>query len=376
MALLGGSIIPLYGYDFLSPPSTEETAAFQSVWQAATLYNDDANPLIQSFKLRGRYQGQYYKVDAVQGIDDGWEDRRSRFGFDAKLFSKAVDVRVDFQSNDGFEDVYDSLVDAYVKWRPDESLAITFGRTKPLIGGYDWLQSTTSQPTFERSQIFNQLGVDRATSLTIEGKTGDFTWQAGAYSNDVDREFGTFGGAYSFGAGIGYDAKERFGWKRADFRFDWLHSDHDADDGVLGNYDDLFSATFWGQNGSWGFVAEAFAGTGQTAGRGDVFGFYLQPTYELIPGRLQLVGRYSFAAGDGGASVSGQHRYERTAPDLVPAGSARGDQYHAIYLGTQYFIHGDKLKLMAGGEYAILGGGAPGDDYDGFTWLAGIRFSF
>jgi phosphate-selective porin OprO and OprP len=361
-------------FDPFGAPTAEETATFDALWKAFTLYKDDANPILQEFKLRGRYQGQYYWVDSDQSDADAWEDRRSRFGFDAKLFSKQVEVRVDFQSNDGFEDAYDRLVDAYVKWKPDENLAITFGRTKPLIGHYDWLESTNSQPTFERSQIFNQLRVDRATALTIEGKSGNFTWQAGGYSNDTDREFGKFGGAFSYGAGVGYDAKESFGWRRADFRLDWLHSDHDADDQVLDRYDDIVSATFYGQEGPWGFVAEAFHASGGEGRDGDVFGFFLQPTYDLIPKRVQLVGRYSYATGDGLDSVRRQTRYESEAPALT--GGGRGDEYHALYLGAQYFIHGDKLKLLAGAEYATLDGGGNGGDYDGLTWLTGIRFSF
>lgn len=64
-------------------------------------------------------------------------------------------------------------------------IAVTVGKTKPLIGAYDWLESTNSQPTFERSQIFNQLNINRATSLTFEGSAGSFLWQAGVYSNDT-----------------------------------------------------------------------------------------------------------------------------------------------------------------------------------------------
>lgn len=361
-------------FDPFGAPTAEETATFDALWKAFTLYKDDANPILQEFKLRGRYQGQYHWVDSDQGDADAWEDRRSRFGFDAKLFSKQVEVRVDFQSNDGFEDAYDRLVDAYVKWKPDENLAITFGRTKPLIGHYDWLESTNSQPTFERSQIFNQLRVDRTTALTVEGRTGNFTWQAGGYSNDTDREFGKFGGAFSYGAGIGYDAKEAFGWTRADFRLDWLHSDHDADDQILDRYDDIVSATFWGQEGPWGIVAEGYHASGGQGRDEDVFGFFLQPTYDLVPKRLQLVGRYSFATGDGLDSVRRQTRYESEAPALT--GGGRGDEYHALYLGAQYFIHGDKLKLLAGAEYATLDGGGNGGDYDGLTWLTGVRFSF
>jgi hypothetical protein len=105
-------------------------------------------------------------VDADQGSSSNWEDRRSRFGFDAKLFEKKVEARVDFQSNDGFDDFYDGLVDAYIRWKPNSWLSITAGKTKPLIGQYDWLESTNTQPTFERSQIFNQLGINRATEPT------------------------------------------------------------------------------------------------------------------------------------------------------------------------------------------------------------------
>ncbi|TAE77905.1 MAG: hypothetical protein EAZ65_04215 [Verrucomicrobia bacterium] len=363
-----------FAFDPLAPPSAEESASLDTLWKAFSLYKDDANPILQEFKLRGRYQGQNHWVESDQGNAESWEDRRSRLGFDAKLFAKQVEARVDFQSNDSFEDGYDRLVDAYLKWRPNAEIAITAGRTKPLIGYYDWLESTNSQPTFERSQVFNQLRVDRATALTIEGRTGDVTWQAGGYSNDTDREFGKFGGSFSFGAGIGYDAKEAFGWRRADFRLDWLHSGHDADDQVLDRYDDIVSATFHGQDGPWGFVAEAFNASGGEGRDADVFGFFLQPTYDLVPKRLQLVGRYSFATGDGPDSVRRQTRYESEAPALT--GSGRGDAYQALYLGAQYFIHGDKLKLLAGAEYANLDGGGNGGDYDGLTLLTGIRFSF
>ena len=60
-----------------------------------------------------------------------------------------------------------------------------------------------------------------------------------------------------------------------------------------------------------------------------------------------------------------QTRYESEAPYLT--GSGRGDEYEAVYLGVQYFIHGDKLKLLAGAEYAHLDGGGNGGDYDGVT---------
>jgi phosphate-selective porin OprO/OprP len=370
--------------------STEflEASTFDKIWGYASLYKDDTNPYLEEFKLRGRYQGQYWDVDADQGSQSNWEDRRSRLGFDAKLFEKKIEVRADFQSNDGFNDVYDGLVDAYIRWKPKSWLSITAGKTKPLIAQYDWLESTNTQPTFERSQIFNQLNVNRATGLTVEGTTNEWIWRAGVYSNDTpnntvdpvskvasgafgDGEFGNLNGGTSFTLGGGYDFKSLINVEKADFRLDWLHSDRDADDLEMSKYNDIVTATFAVKEGYAGLVVEAFSASGGDGDNSDVFGFYVQPTYDIIPKTLQLVGRYSYATSEGPLGVQGQSRYERKVAD----NKGLGDSYNAIYGGAQYFIYGDKLKLMAGAEWAWLDGGK-GDSYDGYTLLTGIRFSF
>ena len=73
-------------------PESENAAAsgsaaerFKSIWNAAKLYQNPDNPVIQSFSLIGRYQGQYWSVDADQGKADGWENRRATFGFQLSL---------------------------------------------------------------------------------------------------------------------------------------------------------------------------------------------------------------------------------------------------------------------------------------------------
>ncbi len=368
--------------------STKHPDGFDQLWSYATLYKDDTNPILEEFKLRGRYQGQYWDVDADQGSQGHWEDRRSRFGFDAKLFDKKLEARFDFQSNDGFNDFYDGLVDAYLRWKPSSWLSITAGKTKPLIAQYDWLESTNSQPTFERSQIFNQLGINRATGLTVEGTTDNFSWRAGIYSNDTptttadpvtkissgawgDGEFGNFSGGVSYTLGAGYDFKQLLNLEKADFRLDWLHSDREPGDLVLGKYDDILSSTFTVKEGHAAAVFEAYYATGGDGTNSDVFGFFIEPTYDLIPKKLQLVSRYSHANSSGPLGVVGQTRYEKK----VATNGGLGDSYDAIYGGVQYFIYGDKLKLMAGTEWSRLHGDT-GDSYDGFTFLTGIRVSF
>lgn len=374
LALLAA--IPALAGDPLPPKDTIEDAAktdssiYDEIWSLASLYKDKDNPYIQEIKLRGRYQGQYHRLESSQGDENGWEDRRSRIGFDIK-FLKDFAFRGDVQGADGFDPVYNGIVDFYVKWSPDPAFSLTVGKQKPQIGYYDWLQSTNDQPTFERSQIFNQLRVDRTLGIVIDGKVGNWLYQTGIYSNEASLEFGQLDAGIGYGVGFGYDFKESVSLDRAEWRFDYLRSEIEPNSTVLNRYENLFSTTLWLQDGRWSFVSEVFAGTGFSA---NAAGFFLQPTYDLIPEKLQLVGRYSFSLGDGPDSVQAQSRYERRAPSLT--GSGRGETYNAFYLGTQYFIHGDKLKLLAGAEYADIDGGGNGGDFDGWTYLTGVRLSF
>jgi len=365
-----------------SASKVAEPSGWDELWSHATLYKDEANPILEEFKLRGRYQGQYWDVDADQGSQSDWEDRRSRFGFDAKLFDKKVDVRVDFQSNDGFRDFYDGLVDAYIRWKPSSKVSLTAGKIKTLIGHYDWLESNVYQPTFERSQIFNQLGVNRATALAAEGTVEAYSWRAGIYSNDTptntggsgafgDGEFGDFNGGVSYSLGGGYDFKRLLDLEKADFQIDWLHSDRKAGDLVLGRYDDILSSTFWVKNGASAVVLEGYYATGGDGKNSDVFGFFIQPTYDLVPEKLQLVGRYSFAHSEEPLGVVGQSRYER----VVASNGGRGDTYHSVYGGLQYFMYGDKLKVLVGAEWARLENDST-EAYDGWTLRTGLRLSF
>jgi phosphate-selective porin OprO/OprP len=91
------------------------------------------------------------------------------------------------------------------------------------------------------------------------------------------------------------------------------------------------------------------------------------PSYYIADG-LQLVGRLQLATSDGADGLRVPSRYER----LVSKDDEKGNTYASAYLGLNYYLYGHKLKLMNGIEYSHLGGG----DYDGFTLMSGLRFSF
>jgi len=98
-----------------------------------------------------------------------------------------------------------------------------------------------------------------------------------------------------------------------------------------------------------------------------VYGLIVMPYYNLTD-RLRFVVRGQYAASDSGDGLRLQRRYERTVAD-----GDRGDSYWAAYAGLNYYIMGDKLKLMSGLEYSDLSGD---NDYDGWTLLTGLRLYF
>jgi hypothetical protein len=50
----------------------EEKSLYQRLWEQSRLYEDENNPVIQAFSIVGRYNGQYWSVNADQGNANGW----------------------------------------------------------------------------------------------------------------------------------------------------------------------------------------------------------------------------------------------------------------------------------------------------------------
>ena len=48
----------------------------------------------------------------------------------------------------------------------------------------------------------------------------------------------------------------------------------------------------------------------------------------------------------------------------------------AAYLGVNYRIDGDRLRIMSGVEYSRMEGHPDRDTFAGWTWLSGVRFYF
>ena len=363
-----------------APEPAKDEDCCDKFFNLATLYKDDHNPFIQEFAITGRYHGQFAGVDSDAGDQDGWDNRRFRLGFRAKLWHD-FELKNELYSDFNNDDFYAGLTESYIAWKPSDSFNLILGKQKPKFS-LDWSTSSREISTIERNILINNLGIDYETGASVSGKNGKWTYFAGVFNNDTgeigdEREYGDLDGGWSWVASVGYDLKEQLNMDKAVVRADYIHMDHDAKDDLLTRFDDAVAISFTGKRGPMGIVAEALWADGDqaTARRtdGEMWGFYIMPTYDVNK-KLQLVARYTHGESDDNA-LRLQGRYERGSEigGLSIPGGGYGENYNAYYLGVNYFICGHKLKLMSGLEYSEMESQTTGGDVDTWSWVSGVR---
>jgi len=92
----------------------QDKGLYERLWEATRLYENEDNPVIQAFSIIGRYNGQYWSVNADQGNADGWENRRIYLGAEAVLYHKFT-VQAQIKISEDFDPFYDGLFQAFVK---------------------------------------------------------------------------------------------------------------------------------------------------------------------------------------------------------------------------------------------------------------------
>jgi phosphate-selective porin OprO and OprP len=348
-------------------PEPEESCFIDPVWDLATIVDNKDAAVLQYFGFNGRYQGQYYWLDSNEGDNEDWENRRQRVGFEATLFHD-FEIFTSFNLNFDEGDFFDNTDEAYLKWKPSKDFALTLGKSKPAIT-QEYRTSSRYIITFERSQIVNQVIPDKLWGAQASGKFGNFLYEGGVYSGAADEDFALpeSDGGFAAMVSLGYDFEDA-GIVRAE----WFYNDGDEGNNFVKPFDNIFSASYEAEflDDKLGFVANAIYGEGQADDRGDIWGIILMPSY-YITEQLQVVGRYTYADGDSDDALSLQSRYDREAPDLV---STRAGQYQSAYAGLNYYICGQRLKVMAGVEYTT----AERDEHDFEAWTAysGVRLYF
>ena len=374
---------------------TGETA-MDRAWSAFTLYKNEDNPILQEFSLQGRLQLQFADghetgdghFDSSQRNDEGnWGDdidiRRARLGFKSKWFKMfKLDGQIDIDPNLQ-PDIYHGIYDLYLTYAPSDAFNLSAGKTKVKFSREQEISSKEIL-TIERSLLSNMLFPGELTGIWMNGKgiQGGWLYELGVYGNERNREFTDGDGGTIVLAKIGYDYSSAVGLESAVASIHYMHNSEPnftgnhrstASSSLLKspNFSDSFAITNEITQGRFGLTSEVLFASGEGS-QSDVMGFSIIPSYFIAEG-LQVVGRFQYATSDDVNDLTLPSRYEGFAPSM---GDKKGDAYMSTYLGLNYYIYGHKLKLMSGIEYSTLDGNTGGGDYDGYTFMTGLRFSF
>ena len=349
----------------------DDPTLFDNIWDRATLYENDENPILQKLVFTGRAQADYAYIDSKQGDLDYFFIRRLRVGFKATLWENFT-LHSEADLNPQLHDtIYRRLTDTYVAWSKDSSLVIKVGKQAAQFT-LDGHTSSKKLLTIDRSNISNNIWFSQEyiPGVSVSGEIDNWRYFAGYYwSGERTPEFGDFN-AGNFGLfTLGYDFADHLGVDEALLNFDYLYNRPDADNSFTRMHRQVASLNFFFENGDYGLRADLSAGDGYL-GQSDLFGFVVMPFYDLTE-KIQLVGRYSHISGDDGTNGVRFARYESRAL------GGRGDDYNEFYVGINYYLYGHKLKWQTGVTYAMMDDDANnGGVYNGWGLTSGIRISW
>lgn len=361
---------------------------YERMMSVPVLYQNEANPWVQQLAVVGQLQlqyaygsdtsGKYGTADSPEASTWGnIEVRRFRLGMKGRLFKKLFFLNLTELNADLEPRIYKRIPETYFTWMENTGVNISAGKCE-LKFNREQEYSSREFPAFERTGLGNMFYGGELTGAWICGEkiAGGWLYYLGAFANDRKDEWSDFdGGAMVLGK-VGYDYTAATPFDLAAIKAQWLHNTEPgyADSGTCAAsplYSDCFSISNEITEGALGFTTEFLWGDG-VKGRPDVGGFSAMTTWAFTK-KLQLVNVLEIAGSRDENGVILPTRYEALSPGT---GDKRGDAYFANYAGLNYYIDGHRLKLMSGGKFSHLDGGPGGGDFNGWTWLAGLRMAF
>ena len=351
------------------PDPGDDEDDFKRLWSATTLYKNDDSEVLNELRLTGRLHLDNYVLDSDAGDASDLLVRRARLGARARLFEKLeahVETELDLEGGP----FYSRLTDAYLAWRFSDAARLAVGKQSVKFT-LDGATSSNELLTIDRSNVANNFWFtdEYIPGVSFGGKSGKWSYNTGVFSGGrKNREFGDFDGGFFWLGSVGRDFADQLGVKRALVRLDYVYNEPDAGSDFTRSFENIGSLGFVLEAGRWGFSGDVVAGDG-FGGQSDAVGATAMPWVSLTD-RLQLVGRYTFVRSDERNGVR-LGRYENVAT------SGRGDLYHELYGGLNYYIYGHRLKAQTGFTYADMRDRAgDGGAYEGWTWTTAVRLSW
>ncbi len=361
-----------------------------ALWAHAVFYENAQNPYIQSIAFAGMLHSQgawgSIKSDTQQENLAQTSTRRVRLGARMKAFYKTdIEAIADLDPDSGGQDL--NTLKAEINLTGRDRLSV--GKFRPHFG-YE-SRSSQNLPVIERSLIGNLLLPERTLGAVY---THDFNlssasigYFSGSTANGLPG-FDSSGYVYAGAEGLfslveGAPLSQRW-------HLDYIYNADPAGSESITQsrfngarnfssqipienpmFRHLFSAGVEIEEERWNFVANAMLARNESA----LWGVTLQPTYWLMPGTLQLVGRIHYAKSSSDrALVRGYGVGTDPTRGIGPYDS--GDEFYSIYDGANLHIYQDKLKIMSGLEYSKLIDNTSDTSTESLLFHAAARLAF
>ncbi len=388
LSLRAASTLPTSEASGILAGKLAQGSTYERLMSLPVLYKNAAHPWVQQLSIIGQLQTQYaYGSDAsgkfgTADVPDrsAWgniEVRRMRLGMKGTFFQKLFFLNLTDIEPELSPRIYQRLVENYAVWMQCDALHVSAGKIE-LKFDREQEYSSREFPAFERTAVGNMLYGGELTGAWVCGEkiAGGWSYYLGAFSNERRDEWPRFQGGAMVLAKAGLDYSERIAADHGSVKFQWLHNTEPGHrsspkDPASPQYSDSFSLSNEIREGRLGFTAELLWGHGAN-GRADVGALSAMTTWSITE-KLQFIHVAEFAGSSDANGVMLPKRYEAFSPG---AGDQLGDRWIANYAGLNYHIDGHRLKLMSGVKHSYLDGGSGGGDFNGWTWLAGVRMAF
>lgn len=335
---------------------------------------------VASVNLGGYIQGHAEFGDAPDprfaGIEDRFLLRRARLNVQG-TFAEHFDytLMADFGNNSisGKTGYSAQLADAFINWNRYDFANVKFGQFKTPFG-YEQLLADTKILTVERSLPNDMLTLSRQIGLGVSGDLYDqrLGYSAGIFNGNGANNGFNDNGDFLYVArlnGTAYKGK----WGKQNVSVNAGVNGYYSEDNALkipgfgfdstpgGTADNLFTGcrAGWAADlqfklGPFALYGEYFQSRFDQAANAtvDAAGWYTMATFDVLPKRLQAVGRFE---------------------SFDPNTDAGGNRHEVWTAGLNYFIKGDDIKLSANYLFGDPPGGS--SEFEG-RFLTRVQIAF
>jgi len=266
-----------------------------------------------------------------------------------------------------------------------EVARLRVGKFKPRFGS-QYSVDPTLRMTPNLPVIVQQNAPANALGLEYSEYNDFWNWSLGYYADSTDRNIPSWSANNGvMHIGIGYNfglvnvpskpAQREF----QEVRVDYYNNNSGAGSSVINAVDHVMAFSFLSQSDRVTVNTDFILGNGASTS----WGLNLTAGYWLMSDKLQLVGQleHAGASEDNGINVGwglpGALSHTTSARSIELDGTLSGNRFNSAYVGLNWYLFEQRLRLMAGAEYrALTNAGSNEEVFDSLTWQGQGIFAF